>query len=1330
MSEELVIFKKRLRALEDILDVLDEVNKLSEIQAIRTVLKRLQHVVKNAETLNTGGHFEWVDSKFVRALKVGQYICLEHVNLCSSAILDRLNPVFEPNGTLLLSEKGVSASDDNQSECVARHKQFRAFLTLDPKNGEISRAMRNRCVELNFNRESYSDDDLKQLVFENGIRDSHLIDWLLRIHERVKNITEFSTFNVSHLMKFAFLTSENLRLDMELSKAIFTSALEVYVRSSHIDLLGFGLPFYRNKLIQDINEELQSPPSFHKTVFDFENTIIRANNMSTLSMVRLQFEPFLATVHCLLENFDQDTICSVFKSLRSRFGDFNLKLDWNFSKYLLYILYEMSSMDDSELRHVLTRKRLSKFLVKNSPQMADIGKISMDVKVTKQQTQLELLQQSSNVGIGEYKDQNLAVPAIVSTVAEPNSNDDSSVEGLLQLNTKLHGDVKSLRSDINKALPWNQHIFPRLRDYNSNDLSVNEQLKSSAILLARLSIGDVNICNTTKLSQIDAVTYSKAVTNKIIPDSLNIDLITHLHPFLTSIIGHIECVLSASSAITYNQYVNLSCAYLWCERLQKVAERKLFTQKVFNDTIVDTLTLHFRWLSKYMLTICDDLTGDAVSKDPIFAKNLQKVVNYVTANYHPLSRVRKTFVKTLTNFAPFYDQKQVVNHEIHNAFENLTTLVPKLGTFEQAELNKRLRILVGEESATLKKHLFDKTIATEHELNWLNDLCFNEEVADEQFSKDPIADAVHQLKLLKKENETISEETSNIQQECDGFVAYCNSLEESSTHTDLTAFKLIIELMPVLEYFALRSLNVIQRGASRDFDFNLKYFQQIRSLGIRELSLINTVSGVQFKTCEKIWNMVCDGIIANYTNGCEFNEKTLELLPNGFYKTYSSFVRALVCRLQSIVLNSTTVNNAVCYNLDLTNSNDQKDSSNTSEQFVNGPMLTTSILPVLLDPHGNFKSSGLGDLDVWRNTLTSISKVVWNNVELIQSQFSFEDTQLQANISYGQKLLAELKFVQNRCPETSENTNFLSEFQSLIDELELVASEPYAENTKSCPLLRQNSSYRSAKISAILGSIELNLLTFMPLLDPVEKNRLKKIYVEDDQQHLTNLLNAYEFMRVIMDYRGLGETITKTIQTKEIELRTKHDKYSKKCALRPSQCVYSNLVKDVNHFLRTCCHPTALLSLISTVSTTVASLDLEATNLRGTVQSLTETVKRIEVWINNAQRFVHHTLAKYSTYYKDFVAPIESAISMLKFGLTGLKHILVKERDSICVKTNGQLGRLNDDGAISHILDNLIGFPCVSGLRILPTVDNLARENITIFTVLDKLDHKDTLHFM
>jgi len=126
-----------------------------------------------------------------RAISARPYnlVLLENANLCSPTVLDRLNPLLEIGGmvwqfisatcrsylqrhpprlrpsflelnggdvasiiclaliggTLLVSECGMR---DGEPRVITAHPGFRLFLALDPRRGDVSRAMRNRGVEV------------------------------------------------------------------------------------------------------------------------------------------------------------------------------------------------------------------------------------------------------------------------------------------------------------------------------------------------------------------------------------------------------------------------------------------------------------------------------------------------------------------------------------------------------------------------------------------------------------------------------------------------------------------------------------------------------------------------------------------------------------------------------------------------------------------------------------------------------------------------------------------------------------------------------------------------------------------------------------------------------------------------------------------------------------------------------------------------------------------------------------------------------------------------------------------------------------------------------
>ncbi|PQE19082.1 hypothetical protein CJF30_00007426 [Rutstroemia sp. NJR-2017a BBW] len=89
--------------------------------------------------------FEWVDGVLIKALEQGKWLVLDNANLCSASVLDRLNSLLEPNGFLSINEH---CGPDGEPKVVKPHPDFRIFLTMDPRFGELSRAMRNRAVEI------------------------------------------------------------------------------------------------------------------------------------------------------------------------------------------------------------------------------------------------------------------------------------------------------------------------------------------------------------------------------------------------------------------------------------------------------------------------------------------------------------------------------------------------------------------------------------------------------------------------------------------------------------------------------------------------------------------------------------------------------------------------------------------------------------------------------------------------------------------------------------------------------------------------------------------------------------------------------------------------------------------------------------------------------------------------------------------------------------------------------------------------------------------------------------------------------------------------------
>ncbi|EIN12894.1 P-loop containing nucleoside triphosphate hydrolase protein [Punctularia strigosozonata HHB-11173 SS5] len=114
--------------------------------------------IRNSTTLQDAGRFEWVDGPLVTALKQGHWLLLSGANLCNPSVLDRLNALCEPGGVLTLSERG---QPDGATQAITPHPDFRLVMAVDWGYGELSRAMRNRGIEISLISTGTIEDDTK-----------------------------------------------------------------------------------------------------------------------------------------------------------------------------------------------------------------------------------------------------------------------------------------------------------------------------------------------------------------------------------------------------------------------------------------------------------------------------------------------------------------------------------------------------------------------------------------------------------------------------------------------------------------------------------------------------------------------------------------------------------------------------------------------------------------------------------------------------------------------------------------------------------------------------------------------------------------------------------------------------------------------------------------------------------------------------------------------------------------------------------------------------------------------------------------------------------------
>ncbi|EDV22987.1 uncharacterized protein TRIADDRAFT_27999, partial [Trichoplax adhaerens] len=163
-------------------DIIDNITKSFEVFSFNDDLQKIPREIQKVKKMyqqhanKLGGQFEWIESIVVEAMKNGYWLLIDNASFCNASVLDRLNPLLEPNGSLVITERGML---DGSLENVRPHPNFRIIMCVDPKHGDLSRAMRNRGIEI-FLNDSFSVQDIHTLCRATGLRDTAMLDLIAK----------------------------------------------------------------------------------------------------------------------------------------------------------------------------------------------------------------------------------------------------------------------------------------------------------------------------------------------------------------------------------------------------------------------------------------------------------------------------------------------------------------------------------------------------------------------------------------------------------------------------------------------------------------------------------------------------------------------------------------------------------------------------------------------------------------------------------------------------------------------------------------------------------------------------------------------------------------------------------------------------------------------------------------------------------------------------------------------------------------------------------------------------------------------------------------------
>lgn len=301
----------------------------SEFSIFHERVNNLSHIIMQENSVN----FEWFDGMLVKAVEQGHWLVLDNANLCSPSVLDRLNSLLETDGSLLINECSQANGEPRQ---LKPHKNFRLFITMNPKYGELSRAMRNRGIEIFVDdlKDRATTFDCTTLSYEKKDvvkREDELLDDFSNLKlqncKKPQSLTQFIPTFLSDSNPFAQV-DDIISIDSE---------------KLNIESLSTIIPLNRLSDFQEWSENVNNNHSFgkgymHKSINDYINFLANQNIISKMNEIEGKAEQ---NVYKIL-GFDQPDI-----SLQSILPTLNT--------YILPVLRNISTaVDSSESLYLFT----------------------------------------------------------------------------------------------------------------------------------------------------------------------------------------------------------------------------------------------------------------------------------------------------------------------------------------------------------------------------------------------------------------------------------------------------------------------------------------------------------------------------------------------------------------------------------------------------------------------------------------------------------------------------------------------------------------------------------------------------------------------------------------------------------------------------------------------------------------------------------------------------------------------------------------------------------------------------------------------------------------
>lgn len=195
-------------------------SKGSVAQRWLVLSQKLQKLHKQLTERKANICFAFITGALVNCIQNGNWILLDEINLASTETLEYLSTILEPNGSLVLLERG-------DYKPIARNPNFRVFACMNPSTDvgkkDLPQGIRNRFTEL-FVDELTSEADLKILVHDYltqsvvGMHESKLAA-TVKLYQRLKKMSALElndglgnrpTFSLRTLCRALNICAKNL----------------------------------------------------------------------------------------------------------------------------------------------------------------------------------------------------------------------------------------------------------------------------------------------------------------------------------------------------------------------------------------------------------------------------------------------------------------------------------------------------------------------------------------------------------------------------------------------------------------------------------------------------------------------------------------------------------------------------------------------------------------------------------------------------------------------------------------------------------------------------------------------------------------------------------------------------------------------------------------------------------------------------------------------------------------------------------------------------------------------------------------------------------------